>query len=107
MTGKIVLAKIHFTDLKNYKIRPIVIVKSYKDEDFLYLPLTTNIKIEGILIQNADLEKGYLKEDSIIVVPKIGILHYDFIEREIAILKKSTYDKILKAICHNFGCNKL
>ena len=106
MVKKIVLAKIYFTDFKDYKIRPIFIVKAYKDEDFLYLPLTTNIKLEGILIKNTDLDQGYLKEDSIVVVPKIGILHKDFIEKEIATLKISTFKKILKAICKNFGCDK-
>ena len=53
MVKKLFLAKIFFTDLSNYKLRPILLIKEYKDEDFLYLPLTTNLELKGITLNRA------------------------------------------------------
>ncbi len=61
MVGKIFLAKIHFTDMTDFKERPILLIHKYRDEDFLFLPLTTNTKLPGVLISSADLSSGFLK----------------------------------------------
>lgn len=47
MVGKIFLAKIYFTDMTGHKERPILLIHKYRDEDFLFLPLTTNLKLLG------------------------------------------------------------
>jgi hypothetical protein len=62
VVGKIYLSRIYFTDLSGFKVRPILIVKEYKDEDVLYLPLTTNMNLGGIAISENDLENGALKK---------------------------------------------
>lgn len=36
MIWKIVLVKVYFTDLSDYKIRPVYIFKKYDDEDYMF-----------------------------------------------------------------------
>ncbi|MHB1687479.1 MAG: type II toxin-antitoxin system PemK/MazF family toxin [Ignavibacteriaceae bacterium] len=107
MVRKIFLAKIFFTDLSGYKIRPILIIKEYKDEDFLYLPLTTNLSLSGITISSQDLESGNLNKPSVVIVPKISIMHKNFLIKEIGTVKQNTLINILKEICFSFGCSKI
>jgi len=106
MVRKLYLAKIFFTDLLNYKLRPVLLIKEYKDEDFLYLPLTTNLELKGININNGDLEKGLLKQTSVVIVPKIGILHKNFLVKEIGIVKKDIFGKVMKEFCAEFNCKE-
>ncbi len=43
MVGRLYISKVYFTDLSEFKIRPILIVREFLKEDVLYLPLTTNL----------------------------------------------------------------
>lgn len=61
MVGRIYLAKIYFTDLSEYKIRPVLVLRVY-GEDCLCLPLTSNLKHEGFLLETNDLVDGFLKK---------------------------------------------
>ncbi|MDP3683405.1 MAG: growth inhibitor PemK [Ignavibacteria bacterium] len=106
MVRKLFLAKIFFTDLSDYKLRPVLLIKEYKDEDFLYLPLTTNLELKGITINNDDMEKGLLKQTSVVIVPKIGILHKKFLVKEIGMVKKEIFGKVMKEFCSQFNCKE-
>ncbi len=107
MVGKLFIARIYFTNMSDYKIRPILAIKEYLDNDLLYLPLTTNLDTTGILLDNSDIEIGYLKEPSVIAIPKIGILHKSLILKEIAKLKQVVLSQIMEKICQDFNCNGL
>jgi hypothetical protein len=48
MVGKIFLAKIYFTDMAAHKERPILLIHQYRNDDFLFLPLTTNLTLAGV-----------------------------------------------------------
>ncbi len=60
MVGEIYLANIHFTNAVTAKVRPVLLLKANSFKDMLYLPLTSNIHIKGISIDNNHLETGYL-----------------------------------------------
>ena len=107
MVRKIFLAKIFFTDLSNYKIRPILVIKEYKEEDALFLPLTTSLDINGISITDDELETGAIYKPSVVVVPKIGIVHKSFLIKEIGLVKEEVFRKVMKEICSSFDCGKL
>jgi len=62
MVKSIYLAKIYFTDLKDYKIRPILVIKEIEN-DCICLPLTTNLAQKGIVLTNNDLTEGILRKD--------------------------------------------
>ena len=61
MVGRIYLAKIYFTDLSEYKIRPVLVLRVY-GEDCLCLPLTSNLKREGFLLGANDLADGFFEK---------------------------------------------
>ncbi len=61
MVSRIFLAKIYFTDLSDYKIRPVLIVKDL-EEDCICLPLTTQHNYPGIMISSNDFLEGALKK---------------------------------------------
>ena len=74
MVGKIYLAKIYFTDLSEYKIRPVVVIREYGD-DSVCLPLTSNLEHDGIVVGIENLEEGFLKKESKVIFPKSFTLH--------------------------------
>jgi hypothetical protein len=104
MVAKIFLAKIHFTDMTDAKKRPILLIHKYRDEDFLFLPLTTNLKLPGVLISSSDLSSGLLKTASIVIVPKISIIHKSLLIKELGELRQDTFARIMKTVCEGLAC---
>ena len=74
MVGDIYLAKIYFTDLSEYKIRPVLVIKEM-DEDCICLQLTSQLNSTAMILTNKDLSQGKLQKDSLVVVPKNFTLH--------------------------------
>jgi len=82
MVGKIYLAKIYFTDLSQYKIRPVLVIKMV-DDDCICLQLTSQYRDKRIKLTNDDLIDGNLKKDSLIIVPKNFTLHKTILNKYI------------------------
>ncbi len=74
--------------------------------DLLILPLTTNLKREGIIITKNDIQNGSLKKDSVVIIPKITAIDKSLITKQnhIATLKESTFKTVFKKICNKFEC---
>jgi hypothetical protein len=104
MVGKIFLAEIYFTDMADYKKRPILLFYKYRDEDFLFLPLTTNLSLPGIVISSGDLSTGFLQKPSAVIVPKISIIHESLLIKEIGELKPEKFAQIMKNVCEGLAC---
>ena len=107
MVAEIHLAKIYFTDASNYKVRPVLLLKSNSFNDLLYLPLTTNININGITISNIDLKDGYLPKTSIVVFEKIGVLSPNLLIKKIATLEATSFNKIVNELIRFLQINEL
>ncbi len=106
MIWKIVLVKVYFTDLSDYKIRPVFIFKKYDEQDYMFLPLSSNINRNWIVINNSSLISWKLDKESIIVIPKIWIIHKTLIIQEFWELKQEIIDKISNKLCVEFWCLK-
>lgn len=61
MVGEIYLAKIYFTDLSDYKIRPVLVIKELGD-DCVCLQLTSQANANTLSLTQKDLMKGALKK---------------------------------------------
>lgn len=105
MVGKIYLAKIYFTDLSKYKIRPILVIKQFS-EDCICLQLTTQLKNKQLIITNNDLISGNLKKESLIVVPKNFTLHKSMLFKNIATINNNKLIDIFNIFCKELGCNE-
>lgn len=106
MVGSIYFIDMPYSDFKQFKARPVLVFRIIDKNDLLILPLTTNLKREGIIITKNDIEKGSLKKDSIVIIPKITAIDKSLItkQKHIATLKGSTFKTVLKEICTKFEC---
>ena len=106
MVGRIYFTEITYTNFKESKGRPILLIKELEN-DYLFLPLTSNLNKNGILINNEDLSDGVLRKKSIIIVPKISAIDKNLIEYKAKYLATINNDKlkiIINKICSSFGC---
>lgn len=105
MIWKIVLIKVYFTDLSEYKIRPVYIFKKYDLEDYMFLPLSSNLSRKWIIINEKDLKKWKLDRKSVIIIPKIWIIHKSLILKKLWELEDSCIQKIKKELCISLWCD--
>lgn len=98
MVGEIYLAKIYFTDLSEYKIRPVLVIKEM-EEDCICLQLTSQLKNSKLVISNNDLASGNLKKESLVVVPKNFTLHKSILFKYIATVSENKFKEIYKIFC--------
>ena len=105
MVGGIYFIEMPYSDFKQFKGRPVLVFRVIDKNDLLILPLTTNLKRDGI-ITNSDIETGSLKKESVVIVPKLTAIDSSLISDKniIATLKDITFKKILKDICQKFEC---
>ena len=103
MVGRIYLAKIYFTDLSEYKIRPVLVLRVY-GEDCVCLPLTSNLKNEGFLLGSNDLADGFLKKESKVVFPKSFTLHRSILIKHIATVSQDILTTIHVEFCKKMEC---
>ncbi len=105
MVGDIYLAKIYFTDLSEYKIRPVLVIKEL-NEDCICLQLTSQLNNAKIILKNSDLSKGKLQKNSLVIVPKNFTLHKSILFKYIASVKENVILQIFKSFCNEIGCVK-
>ena len=105
MVNQIYLAKIYFTDLSSYKIRPVLVIKMI-DDDCICLQLTSQDKPNGIRLTNNDLINGKLQKDSLVVVPKNFTLHKQILYKYIGEISNVKALEIYDIFCNSIGCKK-
>jgi len=99
---EIVLIPFFFSDLKQTKTRPAIIISkniyNETNQDIIVMPLTTNLrKLEyNIQIDNEDLEKGFLIKQSEIRVDKIYSINQNLIIMKIGIVNQEIIEKLIK-----------
>jgi mRNA interferase MazF len=96
MVGNIYLAKIYFTDLSSFKIRPVLVVKELDKEDVVCLQLSTKIDINRVRINNEDLIDGRLLKESVVIVPKNFTLNKKIFVRYIGKISEEKLKEILE-----------
>ncbi|RLA05991.1 MAG: growth inhibitor PemK [Gammaproteobacteria bacterium] len=97
--------KIYFTDLSDYKIRPVLVIKEM-GEDCLCLQLTSQLKNKEIIIDNSDLIAGQIKKESLVVVPKNFTLHKSILFKYLATIHNDKLKTIFDLFCKKLGCSK-
>ena len=106
MVRGIYFIEMPYSDFRQFKGRPVLVLKSIDKNDVLILPLTTNLSREGITITNDDLEEGSLKKPSVIIVPKITAIDRSLIRdaHRIAVLHPKSFGRVEEMLCREFGC---
>ncbi len=90
----IVLIKYPFTNLKDFKLRPALILWVYQD-DVIIIPITTKKTGYFYEIKTNDLIEGELITKSYLKINSIFTLNKDLIFMKIAVLSQNSFDEIL------------
>ena len=102
--GEIVLVPIPFTDLKDSKQRPALIISNdlhnSKVEDVVICGITSNIKDEeySIMIEQKDMAEGNIYFLSRIKTDKIFTIHKNIIQKRIGKIKNEILVKVKEEI---------
>lgn len=106
MVGNIYFIEMPYSDFRQFKGRPILVFRMIDKNDLLILPLTTNLRRDGIVISNQDIEEGSLKKESVVIIPKITAIDQSLISNKkfIAKIKDAVMGKILTQMCIKLEC---
>jgi len=106
MVGSIYFIEMPYSDFKQFRGRPVLVLKVIDKNDVLILPLTTNLHRRGIVIGSHDIERGSLKKESVVIIPKIAAVDRSLISeaRHISTLKSDTFKRVLVNMCQELEC---
>jgi len=107
MVKSIYFIEIPYSNFEKIKGRPILIFKELEN-DYLFLPLTTNLSRKGVILTNKDLIKGNLRKKSVVIVPKISAIDKKLVENSkfIATIKNEKFLEIIKFLCNELNCKE-
>ena len=99
--GDIVVIEFPYSNLKDTKRRPVLILKIPKGEDIIVLQITSSSyeRLVEIQIKKEDFKKGNLKKDSYIRMDKIASIDKSLIKYKIGSLKQAKLNEILDNLC--------
>ncbi len=96
----IVLLTFPFSDLESSKVRPAIVLSNDKynrrSEDFVAVPLTSNLKLRdyAILVTNNELESGNLIGDSKVKVDRVFSVSQRLVRMKIGRIKAEVHERI-------------
>lgn len=96
----IVLLNFPFSDLKQSKVRPVIVLSNdrynKKSNDIVVVPLTSNLQKTNydMLITNKNLEKGNLLANSKAKIDRIFSVEKTLVQMNIGKINKPTFSKI-------------
>ena len=107
MVGHIYFISMPYSDFTKVKARPVLVYKAIDKSDYLVLPLTSNLKRDGIIITADDIQDGSIKKESVVIVPKLTAVDASLLmgSRFIASLKKESFSKVKKELCTTLECS--
>jgi mRNA interferase MazF len=96
----IVLLTFPFSNLESSKVRPAIVLSNDKynrrSEDFVAVPLTSNLKLRdyAILVTNNELESGNLIVDSKVKVDRVFSVSQRLVRMKIGRIKAKVHERI-------------
>lgn len=106
--AEVVLCEFYFSDLKQSKKRPVLVLKdNLPYDDFVAIPISSkirNLHRDEMPITNKDFEEGGLPVDSKIITRKTFVVSKSSIIKKYGTLRSSSYRKIHRHFCQYFRC---
>ena len=96
----IVLLSFPFSDMQSSKVRPVIVMSNdrynHRSEDFIAVPLTSNLKLKdyAILVTTKELESGKLIVDSKVKVDRVFSVSQRLVRMKIGRVKAEIYGGI-------------
>ena len=106
MVGSIYYIHMPYSDFRQSKGRPVLVMHKLSKNDVLIMPLTSNLSRRGYRITQADIATGNLKKESVIVVPKLTAVDQGLLRQThlIATVKETTFSLIKNSMCSDLNC---
>ena len=97
----VVVIEFPFSNLKNFKRRPVLIIKVPKGEDLIVAQITGNSYENPVevLIKKEDFKQGGLKINSYARIDKIASIEKSLIKYKVGSLKREKFNEIIDKIC--------
>ena len=101
---EIVLTKFPFSNLTDFKVRPVLILSkdgyNHKYADVIVCGITSNLEESeyGVTISTENLEEGHLKMTSKIRVDAITNIEQNIILKKIGRLKPTVFEEVLNKV---------
>ncbi|MBS3086916.1 type II toxin-antitoxin system PemK/MazF family toxin [Candidatus Pacearchaeota archaeon] len=98
--GDIIVIEFPYSNLKNSKRRPVLILKIPKGEDIVVLQITKSSyeKQLEVVIKKEDFRQGNLKKESRIRIDKIASIDKSLVKYKIGSLKKEKFEEVLNKV---------
>jgi len=99
--GDIVIIEFPYSDLKNVKRRPVLILKVPKGEDVIVAQITGESYENSVEIplKKDNFKQGSLKRDSYVRIDKIASIEKFLIKYKAGVLKQEKFNEIVDRIC--------
>ena len=100
--GDIIVIEFPFSDLKNSKRRPALIIKNPKGDDLIVSQITGESyeKEVEIALKKEDFQQGSLNRNSFVRIDKIASIEKSLIKYRAGSLKKEKFNEIVSLICN-------
>ena len=99
--GDIIVIEFPFSNLKDSKRRPALVLKVPKGEDVIVIQITGSSYENSveISITDRDFKHGGLKRDSFVRIDKIASIEESLIKYKIGSLKREKITEIIERVC--------
>lgn len=99
--GDVVVIDFPYSNLKDIKRRPVMILKIPKGGDIIALQITSSSYESSLEInlRNSEFKKGTLKRDSFIRIDKIASIEKSLIKYKVGSLKQDKFNDIIDKVC--------
>ena len=100
--GDIIVIEFPYSHLKQYKRRPVLILKVPNGEDLIVMQITSSSyeKSVEIPLNYKDFLKGGLKRESYIRIDKIASIEKSLIKYKAGSLKQEKFNEVIDRICY-------
>ncbi|GBU23007.1 hypothetical protein R80B4_02920 [Fibrobacteres bacterium R8-0-B4] len=100
--GEIVLVPIPFSDLSSVKRRPVLVISNIShnsaSKDIIVVAITSNLRQNGIALEEQDLPAVKLPKPSLIRCEKIYTLEQRIVIKRFGMVSENVLDSVIKEI---------
>lgn len=107
--AEVVLCEFWFSDLKQNKLRPVVVFKNNLPfDDFVGMPMSSRLdrcNDGDLVIDDSDFSTGFLPKRSKVMVRKTFVISKQIVVKKYGTLSRQSFFKLHQAFCHYFECS--
>ena len=107
--AEVVLCEFYFSDLKQSKLRPVVVFKNNLPfDDFVGMPISNKLdrlNDDEFLVDQSDFSAGALPKRSKVMVRKTFVISKQVIVKKYGTLSAESFHRLHRAFCGYFGCD--